>query len=123
MLRDTTIDPQMAEDLRDVQDAVRRFHFDTGAYPTFGPAPSNDEPSVKPWNPGVLPAQDSKPAFAGINYDADAVRKDNQRTVKLYRDYMQELPRYPRDFAQDNTRRWRVDAEGNVSIEMDGRSY
>ena len=122
VLRDTTIDPKMADDLRDVQDAVRRFHFDTDAYPTFGPA-LTDEPSSKPWNPGGLPAKDSLPAFAGINFDADAVRKDNQRTVKLYQDYLSNLPRYPGDFAQDSARRWRVDAGGNVSIELDGRSY
>lgn len=113
---------ERAEALAQVQDAVRRYQTQFDTYPTFGATPSPDQASNGIWQAGELPSEDSVPAFAGIDFDASAVL-DGQAPARFYPDVIDERPRHARTAADDDTQRWRIDASGAVSIELDGRSY
>jgi len=123
VLRGSGIDEAEAEATRRVQDAVRRYQFDTGAYPTAAPPPLSEGQAVEPWQPGSLPTARSLPRFAAIAFDAAAVKRSGGQTVRLYPDYLAERPKYAEDFAADGLPRWRIDHEGDVTVELDGRSY
>ena len=105
---------------REVQEGVRHYYADTQAFPTYGPRPGSD--LADPWQGGSLPPKGSA-QYAGINFDATAIKLSTGQAVRLYPDYVREKPKYAGDLADDATRRWRVDADGNVQVRMDGRSY
>lgn len=123
VLRDTGIDEAQAADQRLVQDAVRRYFFETEAYPAYGPPELPGLTLVEPWAPGSIPSDGSEPSFAGIRFEATAITLSSGATVRLFPDYLGALPKYANDAAADGTQRWRVDSKGNVHIEVDGRSY
>ena len=114
-------DSQRARDLAEIQEAIRRYQADTGAFPTFGPSPLPEETPSNPWVEGRLPQDDSTPPFAGIDFRATAAREAG--TVQFSPDYIDEPPRHANEVAQDGTRRWRIDASGTVTVVMDERSY
>ncbi len=120
---DDSEDPALLADLRLVQDAVRRYHTETGAHPTYAPPQDPSQPQANPWLAGDLPSADWDPAHAGIDFAAEAVRNRDGVRVRFLPDYLAERPRHAGETASDGTRRWRVDRLGNVSIELDGRSY
>ena len=122
VLRDNEIGQAQEQAERQVQDAVRRYTFDTHAYPTLAP-PEALEPVTDPWQPGSLPSVNSVPPYAGLNFDAPAIKLALGQTVRLVPDYMAKRPKYATEAASDGTQRWRIDAEGNVRVQMDGRSY
>ncbi len=123
VLRDTGIDEAQAADQRLVQDAVRRYFFETETYPTFGPPELPGLALAEPWAPGSIPSDGSEPRFAGISFEAAAIRLSTGATVRLFPDYLGALPKYAGETAADGTPRWRIDSKGNVHIELDGRSY
>jgi hypothetical protein len=106
-----------------VQDAVRRYQADTGSYPTFGATPVPNQPPVNIWLAGRLPSADSSPAYAGIDFDAKAARAGQQATVTFTPDYVKTKPRHAGEAAADGTQRWRLDRDGAVTVQLDGRSY
>ncbi|MBI3743811.1 MAG: hypothetical protein HY261_05920 [Chloroflexi bacterium] len=110
-------------DIAAVQEAVRRYQADTGVWPSRDAVAPPTEPASNPSMAGELPKSSSVPKFAGINWDTSAALKSGGKTVTFAPDYLPVRPRYADDFAKDNTRRWRLDRSGGVSVEMDGRSY
>ncbi len=116
-------DPAMARDLRDAQRAVRLYFADTGAYPTLEPPSNPDKPPVNVWIVGALPNAASEPRYAGIDFNAQAVKKGTEERVRFSPDYLKDRPRHAGEFGADGTRRWRIDSQGVVSVEMDERSY
>ncbi|MBF8299104.1 MAG: hypothetical protein HW397_153 [Dehalococcoidia bacterium] len=124
VLRDNGTDGVRASDQQIVQDALRLYHLETAAYPTHGPpAELPAEALVEPWSPGSIPTDTSSPIFAGLNFDAVAIKTASLQPVSLYPDYLRERPKYTDVLAADGTHRWRIDSKGDVHIEMDGRSY
>lgn len=106
---------------RDVQGAVLRYYTDTHVYPTFGLPPNSEIPD--PWQAGSLPSVGSSIQFAGLNFDAVSIRLGSGQNVRLYPDYLQKKPKYMTDVSADGIRRWRIDAQGKVTLELNGRSY
>ena len=109
------------EDLSAVQEAVRRYHADTGAYPSFASVARPDQGLVNPWVAGELPQPGSVPPEAGLDFDAVALR--GGVAVRFVPNYLREKPRHADERALDGAPRWRIDAEGSVLIRLDGRSY
>ena len=122
VLRGNGIGQAQEQAERAVQDAVRRYVFETHVYPTLGP-PQAVEPVTEPWQPGTLPSVKSALQYAGLNFDAPAINLATGRTVHLWPDYLAKRPKYVTEVAADQTQRWRIDAEGNVRVQMDDRSY
>ncbi|MBM4406032.1 MAG: hypothetical protein FJ039_07615 [Chloroflexi bacterium] len=118
---DDSRDPVKEKEVTLVQDAIRRYKQETGVYPTFATVAAPGKEAASPWVDGGAPAQNSSPAHAGINFEAKATRGD--QTVSFVPDYISLRPRYAGDVANDGTRRWRIAADGGVTIELDGRSY
>jgi competence protein ComGC len=121
VVTDDSGDPAKEKEITLVQDAVRRYRQDTGSYPTFATVAAPGKEAVGPWVDGGLAGQNSSPAHAGVNFEAKAAR--GEQTVAFVPDYLALRPRYAGDIASDGTARWRIAADGGVSIELDGRSY
>ncbi len=116
-------DPAQTLHLTQVQEGVRRFQAETGSYPTYGATPAPGQTPVAIWVAGHLPSAESVPAYAGIDFGAKAAKTGQPSPVALAPDYVKEQPRHAGEAAQDGTKRWRIDKDGTVSIELDGRSY
>ena len=116
-------DPTLTGDTSRVQEAVGRYRDDTGVYPTFSPSPGPGQTPSNPWTAGGIPGPDSVPAFAGIDFDATANKPGQDEPVRFSPDYLEKKPRHAGEASADGTRRWRIDSGGNVSINLDGRSY
>lgn len=114
---------EQARAVAQVQEAVRRYHADTNVYPTFGATPAPQQTPSAIWVAGGLPSLQATPAFAGIDFNAKAARPGRQVPVAFVPDYLKQKPRYAGDAAADGTQRWRIDKDGNVRVELDGRSY
>ena len=120
VLKDNSLGQARDAAERSVQYAVRRYYFDTHAYPTLGSPPSVVD---DPWQVGSLPTSKSAGHYAGISFDAGAIKLDTGRPVKLSPDYLATRPKYAGDVAADGTARWRIDSQANVRIDLDGRSF
>ena len=118
---DESENTQQVEDLAGVQEAVRRYHADTGAYPSFAAVARPGQNLVNPWVAGELPKTSSVPPEAGLDFDAVALRAGV--AVKFVPNYLREKPRHADERALDGAPRWRIDAQGSVLIRLDGRSY
>ncbi len=123
VLLDDSENPLLSEDTTLLREAVRQYQVQTGIYPTLGAASAPGQESSEPWQPGAIPLPSSQPAFAGIDFNAGANDRQNGQRVRFYPDVLSEKPRHSDETAADGTRRWRIDSEGSLSIEMDGRSY
>ena len=120
---DRSQDTALAQDAREVKEAVRLYHIDIGGYPTFGATPAPNQTPTVLWVAGGIPGPDSIPQFGGIDFDASASRLADSALVRFHPDYLPEKPSHSGQAAADGTQRWRIDGNANVSIEMDGRSY
>ena len=121
VMLDETENTQQVEDLANVQEAVRRYHADTGAYPTFAAVARAGQNLVNPWVAGEIPSLGSVPAEAGLDFDAVALR--GGVAVRFVPNYLREKPRHADEQALDGAPRWRIDAQGSVLVRLDGRSY
>jgi len=120
VLNDNSLGQVQEDSERSVQDAVRRYYFDTHAYPTLGsPAVVVDNP----WQAGSLPGSNAAGHYAGISFEASAIKLETGEAVRLSPNYLGTRPRYAGVFAADGTPRWRIDSQANVRIELDGRSF
>ena len=118
---DESENTDQVRDLAAVQEAVRRYRAETGAYPSFAAAARPGQTLVDPWVAGELPNPGAVPAQAGLDFDAVALR--GGVAVRFFPDYLRERPRHADERALDGGARWRIDAEGSVLIQLDGRSY
>lgn len=111
------------DDVSAVQAAVRDYAAQFNSYPTFGPALGDGQSATAPWTAGQLPAEGSVPKHAGIDFSASALRAGQQNRVRFSPDVLSALPRHAGEVAADGTQRWRIDHNGTISVEMDGRSF
>lgn len=119
VLRNNRMDEPEVQAERKVQDAVRRYIFDTKTYPTFRPIAGSG--GSEPWEPGS--PLGAKSLYAGLNLDAAAIKLSTGQTVHLFPDYLAERPKYDTELAAEGLPRWRIDAKANIRVQMDGRSY
>ncbi len=115
-------DTEQARTIAEMQGAVRRYHAQTGSYPTFGATPAPEQTPAEIWVTGGAPTLRSIPPFAGIDFDASALGDDSAR-LTFSPDFIEEKPRHAGDAANDGTQRWRIDRDGAVTIDLDDRSY
>ena len=71
---DESENTDQVRDLAAVQEAVRRYRAETGAYPSFAAAARPGQTLVDPWVAGELPNPGAVPAEAGLDFDAVALR-------------------------------------------------
>ncbi len=110
-------------DTKEVDDAVQKFSVDTSKFPTYGATPTNvANTPTNGWSAGSIPAANSTPAYAGINFTYSVAKSDGT-PVALYPDYLKKLPKYAGTPATDLSQRWRIDSNHVVSIQLDGGTY
>lgn len=118
---DKSENTDQVQDLKAVQEAVRRYRAETGAYPSFAAVARPGQSLSDPWVAGEIPKPGAVPSEAGLDFDAVALRRGV--AVRFVPNYLGEKPRHADERALDGAPRWRIDAEGSVLIRLDGRSY
>ncbi len=115
--------PAQVAAIESVQEGVRKYYARFKSYPTFGPISGPAQSAASPWTAGQAPAADSVPKYAGIDFSASAVVEGQAERVRFSAEMLESLPRHAGEVAADGTQRWRIDHNGTVSVEMDGRSF